>query len=201
MNCETCQGVGYVSVEVKRPDGSVTSYAKPCDHGRGAGATAGGFMRAGEGVAQLLDNLSPIARRVRAIILTHRGEASPVTVAEISAALGIDDRSVKQAVADLTTLGKMLIGSSRDSTRPGYFLISSDDELNRQRTHCLHHVQAWLARLKVYDPNGAAARELYGQLRAEFETRAEMVNGELPTAEAQSEPDSAPPRLGGELAG
>ena len=137
----------------------------------------GGFVAVGEGIPKLLESLNPAARQVRAIILEHRGEEMPVTVREIAARLWPNsepkelpnrERAVKAAVSELVQLGKMLIGSSRDAKRPGYFIIETAEELDRQRTHCLQHVRAWVRRFRALDPDGAAARELYGQLGIEL---------------------------------
>jgi len=168
--CDDCrERGGYRRVRV--PDGRGGTYEalRECRHGEsGVENRESGFKAIGEGIPKLIEGLNPIARAVREIIGEHRGENNPVTIAEIAAKVKRSDRDIKQAVADLILLGKMLIGSSRDA-KPGYFLIESGEELNRQRAHCLHHLRAWAKRFKALDPDGSAAQELYGQLRAEFE--------------------------------
>lgn len=192
--CPHCSGSGWKPVLVDGVERFVVCACRVRARAMEAKKHPGGFVPVGEGIPRLIAELNPIARMVRGIVLEHRGESNPVTIAEIAAKLWPDripnslsripaneERAIKQGVCDLRTLGKMLIGSSRDPQRPGYFLIETQDELNRQRTHCLRHIRAWLRSLKSFDPDGTAARELYGQLRAEFQSADYADSAEVKT--------------------
>lgn len=185
-DCPLCSNTGFMPVMVADGSGRMARAMKPCvcrtrQRAEREKQQPGGFERIGEGLPRAIDEMcrNPLAKMVREIILAHRGEQNPVTVREIAQKLWPEDaatpaheRAVKQMVSDLTTLAGMLIGSSRDPKKPGYFLIETADELDRQRTHCLHHLRAWARRFKALDPDGSAARELYGQLREELEDSA-----------------------------
>ncbi len=170
--CEQCrENNGKKRARVPDLFGGYVEQLVMCDHGAAERMTP-----VGEGVAKLLLQLNPAARLIRTIILQHRGEANAITLAEIVNQVwpepirrerGWSDastaRAVKEHVSELVVLCRMQIASSRDIRHPGYYMIETEDELNRARAHTLQHCRAWLARLKVYDPKGTAIRELYGQ--------------------------------------
>jgi hypothetical protein len=193
--CSKCQGTRWKTVEIDGVERLV-----PCDCRLEARATEeaahpGGFIRAGE-IARIsvpaAEEITPSDgiryaagraaslehpdREVAAIILDHRGENHPVTIAEISAMLWpgepTKEREIKKIVARLSDPqgpARLLIASSRRADSPGYYLITNQEELDRARAHTLQHLIAWARRLRAFKPSRQECEEIYGQLRAEFE--------------------------------
>lgn len=108
--------------------------------------------------------LSEQEKAVLGAIRYKRGAAHAIPVRELSRRFGLDDRRLRQIVRSLRLNYRLPIGSSRDATGGGYYIIVSADDLLTYLKGPLEQVRAELQVVEAV-AGKQAARELLGQLR------------------------------------
>jgi len=113
--------------------------------------------------------LSLNEKQVLAAIRFCRGAANRVTIKNMQNFKGceeLDAREIKQAVRTLRINFRLPIGSSKQGSGGGYFIMLSAEDHNILRGQILDQVRAELEVLKSVD-GPRAALELLGQLQLE----------------------------------
>lgn len=185
--CEYCGGTGWAKYTGKDRFGQEREFVKLCVCQTRAKAEEekkhpGGFRSAREIAERLPGVMTGTDLGIAQIIERHQGEANAIALRDLAENLWPEEwrsgnretieREIKASVSRLSTLGKMLIGVSRQKPY-GYYLIRNAQELDANRARCIQHVRAWVRRLRALDPDGSAARQLYGQLSVDLGVNSE----------------------------
>jgi len=150
VDCSQCDGTGYRSVEVIRPDGGRTSYAVACDHGRGASAPAGGVSRIDSfshlvigsfeingpelveaALARRAGDLTPEQIQIARLIGRRVGQAAAIRIADLIKGLGggYTDRDVKAMLKQLRRILKIPIAATK-APPYGIFIPGTAQEMD-----------------------------------------------------------------------
>lgn len=134
-----------------------------CDHGRGRNA---GFEKIDALVHRNIESLvSPLVLRVRDLIVTRRGQANAIRIADIRAALPeLDDRAVKAAVEELRIIAGLPIAAAKTPPH-GYFIPQTaaefDQMYERHRREGIKHFRV----ARLFRPQADVVEMLRGQLQ------------------------------------
>ncbi len=97
------------------------------------------------------------------LLRMRRGLSRAISIGEIGERLKLSPRTVKEEIADLTIRFRLPIGSSRDSSQPGYYLAITKSERLASATPHINQALKHLARANVLLDQHEMA-ELMGQL-------------------------------------
>lgn len=114
---------------------------------------------------------SPTELAVASLIWRHRGRKNPISIARIIETVGIpglDERAVKQTVADLVVMHRCRIGASRSQDGGGYYWIVDAEDQEAAVRPFLKQMVEMGRRLRVL-MSKEDYQELVGQLRFEGE--------------------------------
>jgi hypothetical protein len=112
-------------------------------------------------------NVTPVERRVYDLIKRHKGHRNPVSINYINNATGISERKIKDAVAELVTSHKILIGALRGAVSYGYFIIESAEDQEVALAPFRAQILSMLRRMRVLQ-GAHQVREWLGQQVAEL---------------------------------
>ena len=108
----------------------------------------------GSGAATAEEEMAGLARRVRAVLESHRGEGRAISGRALARQLGQrDPRRVRAAIAELVVEGEM-IGASPDGSAGGYYLIETVGELESNLAVLDSRAMKILARRRVRRVSG-----------------------------------------------
>jgi hypothetical protein len=113
--------------------------------------------------------LSDNEKRVLTAVRYCRGAARAITIQDMRSYKGcgtLSDREIKKAVRTLRINFRLPIGSSKQGSGGGYFIMLTKEDHTILRNQVLDQVRAELAVLKAVD-GPRAALELLGQLQLE----------------------------------
>ena len=96
----------------------------------------------------------------------RRGQANAITIAELSQQIRLDARAIKSAIRALRINFHLPIGSSKNGTEGGYFLMITEDDRAVWAKDVLDQVRAEIAVLRA-GAGQHATLELLGQLQLE----------------------------------
>ena len=106
-------------------------------------------------------------RIVLAAVRFHRGRDRAISIDELQQHTHLNGRSIKAAVRGLRMNFHLPIGSSKHSTKGGYFIILTPEDLSVWQADVLDQVRAELAVLRAAAGHQAGL-EMLGQLRDEM---------------------------------
>jgi hypothetical protein len=179
IDCPQCEGTGYVSKQVGN-----TSYAVRCDHGKGAGAPAGGFEPMGklaesivarvktngpewieQALARHSGDLSREEIRIARLVGRRLGQASAIRLQDLIAALGggWTDRDIKGMVERLRTLARLPIAATK-APPFGYFIPATAAEADAMHDRYLREGIKLIRLAQQFRPDKDLVQELRGQL-------------------------------------
>ncbi len=116
--------------------------------------------------------LSDDEKRILAAIRYRRGSVNAISIVEMRAAMEdskdgvLSERQIKQIVRTLRVDFHLPIGSSKQGSHGGYFVMLSEEDYSILRSQILDQVRAEMEVLKAVD-GPRAALELLGQLQLE----------------------------------
>ena len=187
MNCELCQNTGYLSIEVKRPDGTLTSYAKPCDHGRNGGTPAGEFEQIGrlgdrvierlqtngpelieQALARHAGDLLPAEIQIARLIGRRVGQGAAIRIADLIQVLGDawTDRDIKAMIARLRTLAKLPIAATK-APPYGFFVPGTAQEVDEAHDRYMREGIKLIILAQNFREDKDLVQQLRGQLSLE----------------------------------
>ena len=98
------------------------------------------------------------------LLRMRRGLSRAISIGEIGERLKLSPRTVKEEIADLTIRFRLPIGSSRDSSQPGYYLAITKEERVASATPHINQALKHLQRADVLLSKHEMA-ELMGQIQ------------------------------------
>jgi len=98
------------------------------------------------------DKLSAHEAAVLRIISAHRGVATAMSVGEVARAANLHSRVAQDVVKGLIEVHGVPVGTSSSSTRPGWYLCATAEELSQNREALRHRALSVLRRAKAFDP-------------------------------------------------
>jgi hypothetical protein len=162
--CPQCGGTGWKTV---LQDG--VSRVRVCGcrrQGTGDRGQGTGFEKLDALIHRNIEALvsSRLVLRVRDLIVTRRGQANAIRIADIRAALpDLDDRKVKDAVEELRTIARLPIAATKVPPY-GYFIPQTPEEFDQMFERLRGEGIKLLLLARLFRPHADVVEMLRGQL-------------------------------------